>query len=195
LKKPSLNFLKQSIATTLKQCKNPQEVWVFGYASLIWFPNFFYTQSHPAVLKGYQRTLCIQAKVYRGTPRFPGLVFGLEEGDFCQGKAFLLSPEKQEESLLKLWEREMVDDAYTPAWVEVSTPDEAKISAITFLANQQGSCYIKQPDFSELKKILLKAQGTTGTCYDYVYQTYLAFQEHQIEDQNLEKIFQYLEHN
>ena len=48
------------------------DIWVFGYGSLMWRPGFAYTESQPALLRGYPRSLCIYSIQYRGSYERPG---------------------------------------------------------------------------------------------------------------------------
>ena len=50
------------------------DIWIFGYGSLMWRPDFPHTDTQPALLKGYHRALCLYSFKHRGTPEVPGLV-------------------------------------------------------------------------------------------------------------------------
>ena len=62
-----------------------EDLWVFGYGSLIWRPGFEYVERLPANIIGMHRSLCIYSFDHRGTPERPGLVLGLDFGGACRG--------------------------------------------------------------------------------------------------------------
>ena len=63
------------------------DIWVFGYASLIWRPDFAHTEERRARLHGFHRDLCVYSVEHRGTVSHPGLVFGMDRGGSCDGVA------------------------------------------------------------------------------------------------------------
>ena len=55
-----------------------EDLWVFGYGSLMWRPGFPHLEVRLARLFGYHRRFCIFSHHHRGTPEVPGLIFGLD---------------------------------------------------------------------------------------------------------------------
>jgi cation transport protein ChaC len=51
-----------------------EDFWVFAYGSLMWNPGFPFLESHPALVRGYHRSFCVESTHYRGTKEKPGLV-------------------------------------------------------------------------------------------------------------------------
>ena len=56
------------------------DLWIFGYASLIWRPEFAFAEARIATVRGYHPALKKWSKYNRGTPERPGRVFGLLPG-------------------------------------------------------------------------------------------------------------------
>ena len=56
------------------------DLWVFGYGSLIWRPDFDFAERRAAKVHGWHRALKMWSRVTRGTPDCPGLVFGMLPG-------------------------------------------------------------------------------------------------------------------
>ncbi len=49
----------QVLRDRLHAIGDSDEVWVFGYGSLLWDPGFEYEERRPALLYGYHRSFCV----------------------------------------------------------------------------------------------------------------------------------------
>ena len=76
------------LAHTLSAWGARKDLWVFGYASLIWNPGFDYTERRVARVYGHHRALKMWSRINRGTPQCPGLVAGLDRGGSCAGVVY-----------------------------------------------------------------------------------------------------------
>src|ERR1051325_5283906 len=113
----------------------PEELWVFGYGSLIWRPGFEHLERHPARLIGAHRALCVFSHVHRGTPERPGLVLGLDLGGACRGVAYRVAAKKRAEVIAYLRAREQATSVYreTMRSVTLLTQQERRISALVYM--------------------------------------------------------------
>jgi len=178
--------LTDSVMQMLKGIDQEKGVWVFGYGSLMWNPDFKLAEKLTGTVMGYSRSLCLKSMVYRGTSEFYGLVFGLEKGVSCQGMAYRIAEKDVHSEMLKIWEREMFAGTYIPTWVNVTTK-EGNISAVTFVVNQEHRHYIPNLGLEEISQRVARASGNCGSCHDYVKNTvkclhHFGLRDHALED-------------
>lgn len=181
-----------SLDDALKHWQAGEDVWVFGYGSLIWRPDFDFQERRLATLRGHHRALCLWSRVNRGTPECPGLVFGLDRGGSCRGVVYRLAGDQVPNYFPALWEREMSTGAYLPRWINCAT-DEGVVRALVFIMNRSNPAYIRALPEPELLEIVRRAAGRYGPCTDYVVQTAQALRSAGIHDARLDAIARRLE--
>lgn len=164
-----------------------RERWIFGYASLIWRPEFDAAEHRPAVLHGWHRALRMRSRVNRGTPQQPGLVFALLPGGACRGVVYRLRAGDTEGELERLWAREMPTGAYDPRLLRCRTP-QGDVTALAFtLSRRSEACLQRLPD-EEMVHILRHARGRYGSTLDYLLSTAQALRERGVRDRETERL-------
>ena len=161
-----------------------QDLWVFGYASLLWRPEFEAQEQHISRVWGWHRALKMWSRLNRGSPECPGLVFALLPGGSCQGVAYRVDREQADEVLVRLWEREMPMDVYTPSWLPCNTP-QGPVKALAFTLPRSSPSFTGQLPAETYRQIFQQASGRFGTTLDYARRTYESLQAHGIEDRAL----------
>jgi cation transport protein ChaC len=163
-----------------------QDVWVFGYGSLLWKPCFEVVEQVSAVLPGWHRAFCIRLTRFRGTPEQPGLMMSLMPGGSCRGALLRVAGERVIDDLRTLWRREMTVKPPTspPRWVEAKTA-HGLIPAIVFAADRSGANYVSGLTEDDIAGILCRAAGHWGTGAEYLLQTVDQLEQHGIRDANL----------
>jgi cation transport protein ChaC len=147
------------------------ELWVFGYGSLIWRPDFPYLERRPARLIGAHRALCVYSWVHRGTPERPGLVLGLDRGGTCRGLAYRVAPADWEAVVAYLREREQVTSVYLERKRRIRFPDGSTAGALAYLVDRTHAQYAGKLDEEEQFRIVTGAAGRSGANRDYVVNT------------------------
>jgi cation transport protein ChaC len=147
------------------------ELWVFGYGSLIWRPDFPYSERRIARLAGAHRSLCVYSWVHRGTPDRPGLVLGLDRGGTCRGVAFHVAPADREAVIAYLREREQVTSVYLERLREIRFEDGTGARALTYLVDRSHGQYAGKLDEETQLRLVAEAQGRSGANRDYVINT------------------------
>ena len=184
--------LTDSVMQILEGINLEKGVWVFGYGSLMWNPDFKLAEKITGIVKGYRRSLCLKSMVYRGTRDFYGLVFGLDKGVSCQGMAYRIAEKDIHTEMLKIWEREMFAGTYIPTWVNVNTK-KGNISAVTFVINHEHKHYLPNLGLEVISERVARAVGNCGSCHDYVKNTVKCLHLHGLRDHALEDLLRLIE--
>jgi glutathione-specific gamma-glutamylcyclotransferase len=159
-----------SLEHTLSSHDPSQDLWLFGYGSLMWNPAFAYAESHVALLRGWHRRFCLWLEMGRGSPENPGLMLGLDRGGVCRGVAFRIPAHDVRPELLLVWRREMFGTAYDARWVTVRMND-LSVRAITFVVNRSHPRYAGRISDEIAAARIAAASGALGTCASYLHNT------------------------
>jgi len=169
------------------QWADVRERWVFGYASLIWRPEFDAAEHRPALLNGWHRALRMRSRINRGSPEQPGLVFALLPGGACRGVVYRLKPGQAEAELDRLWAREQPTGVYDARLLPCRTPSGMVLALAFTLSRRSKSCLPRLEDEAMLH-ILRHARGRYGSTLDYLADTAHALRSRQVRDQEIERL-------
>ena len=176
-----------TLAALQAQLPGGQDLWVFGYASLIWRPEFDAIESHLTRVHGWHRALKMWSRINRGSPECPGLVFALLRGGSCAGMVYRVPARDAQEALARLWAREMPMSVYEPRWLPCPTPQgTVRALAFTLPASSPSHTGVLSP--SQLREIFRNATGRFGSTRDYAQQTLQALRAIGIEDRALARL-------
>jgi cation transport protein ChaC len=175
------------LAETLESWGGERDLWVFGYASLIWRPEFEPAEQRPALVRGWHRALRMRSRINRGTPDCPGLVFSLVVGGSCRGVALRIERDRVRDELTRLWAREMPTAIYDPRWLVCHTP-QGPVSALGFTLNRMSPHYTGALPDAEVIEILRHATGRYGSTLDYIMDTAASLQRCGIRDREIQRL-------
>jgi len=173
---------------TLASHSPEEDLYVFGYGSLIWNPAFDFEDKTVALLRGYHRRFCLRMIQGRGTRENPGLMLALDNGGACKGVAFRIAAAKAREELHVLWQREMFGGAYDARWVTLTGPDRRAIRAVTFVINRRHPRYLAELSVEQTAAIIATACGDLGSCREYLENTIAHLAALGLRDAGLERI-------
>lgn len=165
------------------------DLWVFGYGSLIWRPDFDFAERRAAQVQGWHRALKMWSRVNRGSPEVPGLVFGLLSGGSCRGVVFRIPAAAGLETLGRLWLREMPTGVYDPRWLRCATPG-GPVRALAFTLSRKSPNFTGTLSDARYREIFATATGRYGSSLDYARQTFEELQRHGIHDAALARLMQ-----
>jgi len=164
-----------------------QDLWVFGYASLIWRPEFHADEQRPATVHGWHRALEMRSRVNRGTPECPGLVFALVPGGSCRGMAYRIDRHRADAELERLWAREMPTGVYDPKWLPCRTA-QGQVQALAFTLSRRSPAHTGRLTDAQMLTVLRDAVGRFGSTREYLLQTAASLRGCGIRDRDIERL-------
>ncbi|MEZ5796040.1 MAG: gamma-glutamylcyclotransferase [Paracoccaceae bacterium] len=150
----------------------PQPLWIFGYGSLIWNPEFPVADRRIARAAGWHRSFCMRSIHHRGTLADPGLVLALDRapGAHCDGVAFAVAPGAEDETLAALRERELISSAYLEITLPLAT-DGGEVQALAYVVDPAHVQYCGGLTLEDQAQIIARASGGRGRNRDYLWAT------------------------
>ena len=170
-----------------QQWGGQSDLWVFGYASLIWRPEFDAAEHRLALVRGWHRAFKMRSRVNRGSPEQPGLVYALVSGGMCRGMVYRIPRQQAVDELPRLWHREMPNGVYDPRWLRCQTAT-GEVLALGFTLSRRSPNFTGRLDDNELLHILRHAQGRYGSTLDYLVRTAEALRQHRMCDRESERL-------
>lgn len=166
---------------------NDHDLWIFGYGSLMWHPEFEHAECVVATLADYARGFTMRSIHHRGSTDFPGLVLalGAETGAECTGLAFRVQPGCETATMAALRERELVSYAYREMRLPVRLADGRMVPCVTYVIDQDHAQYTGALSLEEQAHIIAIATGGRGPNRDYLMNTHAHLNALGIQDADI----------
>lgn len=163
------------------------DLWVFGYGSLMWRPDFPFLERVEARLIGAHRALCVYSFVHRGTPERPGLVLGLDHGGACRGIAYRITAAKRAETIVYLRAREQVTMVYRECSRRIWLGGEPtrSVPALCYVVDRRHPQYAGRLSLDQQLHHIRQGHGQSGANCDYVIATVAALETLGLRDTDL----------
>ena len=167
-----------------------QDLWVFGYGSLMWKPGFEFVEKRRAALPGYVRRFCLDSITYRGTPEYPGLVLALDEepGDRCEGVAFRVAAAEREKVHKYLRDRELVTYSYLEKFLDLEIEGGIRAPALCYVMDRSHQQYRGGLSLQAQAQVIATAHGPAGSNIEYLMNTIKQLQAIGVEDPGMTQI-------
>lgn len=175
------------LQAVLKQWAGRSDLWIFGYASLIWRPEFEAAERRDAVVHGWHRALRMRSRVNRGTPERPGLVFALLCGGSCRGVVYRVPRREVQAVLPRLWAREMPMGVYDPRFCHART-SAGSVQALAFTLSRQSEACLPPLHDARMLDILMHSRGRFGSTLEYLAHTAQALEQQGIHDKEVRRL-------
>lgn len=157
------------------------EVWLFGYGSLIWKAEFPYHERRPAHIEGWARRFWQGSHDHRGTPESPGRVVTLisEPGAICQGMAYRIDAR----TLRPLDIREK--NGYLRDHVTLHFPDSSHAEGLIYLATEDNAAFLGDAPLDAMAEQIANTHGPSGSNRDYLLHLAVSLEDLGAEDRHV----------
>jgi cation transport protein ChaC len=179
----------EATRVALLGAQREQDLWVFGYGSLMWDPGFHFAEVRLAELPLHRRRFSCSTVLGRGSPECPGLMLTLEPGQGgCSGLAFRIDAAVAAHESGMLWRREMIRGIYQPRLLPVRTP-QGEVTALVFAANPAHADHVGELPLDDAAARIARAEGVLGTNRQYLEQLLWQMEHLGLEDGYLQQLW------
>jgi len=170
----------------MSQGQDQSDLWLFGYGSLMWRPDFEHRERHAASVDGWTRRFWQGSTDHRGVPESPGRVVTLvpEPGARCHGVAYLVAPEVAAEVLAALDHRERGGYARVELTVllgPTATPKPARM----YLATADNPNYLGPAPLPQIAEQIFRSHGPSGANLEYLLRLAAALRDQDAADEHV----------
>ena len=174
-----------------QQCQlgDNDQVWLFGYGSLIYLVDFPYLESRPASIRDWSRRFWQGSHDHRGTIENPGRVVTLIEdaNAVCGGLAYLV----EAATFRQLDEREK--NGYMRVWAKMTFDDGTHATGLTYLATPENEAWLGEASELEIASHICAASGPSGSNADYLLDLAISLRELGLHDQHVFEIEKHIQ--
>jgi len=144
------------------------EIWLFGYGSLIYKVDFPFIEKIQACINGWQRRFWQGSHDHRGTPEQPGRVVTLipaKKDDItpCHGMAYRVSPEVFEH----LDHREK--NGYLRHEIAIEFKDGSSKQGLIYIADEKNPAFLGEASVEDIANQILMSRGPSGENSEYLF--------------------------
>lgn len=145
-----------------------QDLWVFGYGSLMWDPAFCFSEVRRARAPHHARRFILKdVNGARGTAEAPGLMAALDDGAGCDGLVFRIAAADVARESWFVWRREMIAFSYKAALIGLTTAF-GPVTALTFVANHETDSIAPHLTREEQVRYIATGRGSLGSSLQYI---------------------------
>jgi glutathione-specific gamma-glutamylcyclotransferase len=164
-------------------------LWIFGYGSLVWRPDFPSAEQRPAGIHGFVRRFWQGSTDHRGVPGAPGRVVTVlpEPGGVVWGRAFRVATEHADAVLERLDHREK--DGYERDRVDLIDRDGRRFAdGLVYRATPSNPNWLGPAPLAEIVRQVRASAGPSGPNDRYVVELARALHAIDAPDPHVEAI-------
>ena len=170
-----------------------EDLWLFGYGSIMWKVDFEFIERKPGFVSGWTRRFWQGSIDHRGVPGAPGRVVTLIEspGSDCWGLAYRISRQREKTILEALDYREK--GGYERLDLPVCLSSGHTVNGLTYHASEDNPNFLGDAPQLEIAKQIVTAIGPSGSNKEYILQLDQALRDHDFEDKHVSSLVRLIE--
>lgn len=164
------------------------DVWLFGYGSLVWRPDFAHKARRPARVHGWMRRFWQGSHDHRGTADAPGRVVTLvpSPDESCEGVAYLIEKQIVDEVFETLDYREK--NGYERHDLSIEFRNGTMAPGRVYVAPVGNPAYLGPAANDAIAAQIRTSAGPSGTNIDYLLELAEALQALGIDDVHVQEL-------
>jgi cation transport regulator ChaC len=164
------------------------DLWIFGYGSLVWRPAFPHVEKRASWIDDWARRFWQASTDHRGVPESPGRVATLvpEAGARCWGMAYRVAAAQRSEVLAILDQRE--SGGFERRDVQLRLASGEGFSALVYVAGPGNPNYPGPASLDAIAAQIRRATGPSGPNDEYLLRLSDALREIGGEDSHVEEL-------
>ena len=157
------------------------EIWLFGYGSLLYKVDFPILDKRPCYIRDWERRFWQGSHDHRGTPDNPGRVLTLIQAtdSVCQGMAYKVSHDVFD----YLDHREK--NGYLRHVVDIHFSADESVSGVIYIADEDNAAYLGPATEQAIAEHIAASSGPSGPNREYVYRLADALRELDFTDRHV----------
>ena len=146
-----------------------QDLWIFGYGSLVWRPDFDHAERETGYISGWSRRFWQGSTDHRGVPGAPGRVVTLtsDPNAVCWGVAYRVQGTDSNEILAALDLREQ--GGYQRSEIEIRlAPTQRRVVGLVYHATPANPNYLGPASPARIVAEIRRSRGPSGHNTEYL---------------------------
>ena len=154
------------------------DLWLFGYGSLLYKAGFPYLEARPATITGWIRRFWQGSHDHRGTPEAPGRVATLvgDAGAQCTGMAYRITHEVLEP----------LDIREKNGYLRFTTPmdfhDGTSAQGLVYIATESNAAFLGPAPLEDMAAHIARSTGPSGPNREYLLGVAAVLRELGVDD-------------
>lgn len=160
-------------------------IWLFGYGSLIWRPDFAFISSRVAWVNGWTRRFWQGSHDHRGMPDAPGRVVTLipATDEKCGGMAFEIEAGVAEGIFKQLDHREK--NGYERYHAPLYFDETHSVDGVFYVAGVNNKAFLGPAPVDQIAAQIKRSHGPSGSNEEYLRNLADALRLHNIKDEHV----------